>query len=255
MAAVLRRPGRLFALVGLLLRTPRESVVLSGSLGGQALAGYLNNRRLGIPRNRLWRGVLFLPDDHADYLHGRSRRALRNNLQRAKAAGVTCEVVKGDSRGDELAAVLRRHYADASETDLDTAFNEFRPRITGIEKTVMAARDRDGETVAILAVTIDEEGCIIHLALAACHQARWALHDYLVQTLILRGVRYLLAGDDGPFGALAYSPNIQHYQRLLGYELRHVTPHWLVGVFLSEPGEAGDHVYPGTMPEHAVRLA
>jgi hypothetical protein len=90
--------------------------------------------------------------------------------------------------------------------------------------TVMVARDRDGGALAVLAATIDDSVCAIGFAMATCHEARWALHDHLVRILIARRVRYLLSADEGPFGALTYSTNVQHYQHLLGYQLRHLVP-------------------------------
>ncbi len=73
-------------------------------------------------------------------------------------------------------------------------------------------------------VVIDDKVCLIEGARAICHEARWALHDHLVRILIARGVKYLLAEGGGPFGALGFETNVQHYQHLLGYELRHVSP-------------------------------
>ena len=35
---------------------------------------------------------------------------------------------------------------------------------------------------------------------------------------------YLLADGGGPFGALGFATSVQHYQHLLGYELRHLVP-------------------------------
>jgi hypothetical protein len=90
--------------------------------------------------------------------------------------------------------------------------------------TVMVARDQDGGVLAVLAATIDDSVCAIGFAMATCHDARWALHDHLVRILIARRVRYLLSADEGPFGALGYPTNVQHYQHLLGYELRHLIP-------------------------------
>ncbi|MFZ0091783.1 MAG: hypothetical protein WAL63_19930, partial [Solirubrobacteraceae bacterium] len=81
-----------------------------------------------------------------------------------------------------------------------------------------------GQVLAVAAVVIDEMVCLILSALATCHEARWALHDYLVRTLIARRVRYLLAEGGGTFGAVGLSPSVQHFQHLLGYELRHVIP-------------------------------
>lgn len=72
MAAAVRRPRRLAALILLMLRTRREYVVLSGSSAGQALDEYFNQRALGIlPRHRFCRGVLLLPQNHEEYLRGR----------------------------------------------------------------------------------------------------------------------------------------------------------------------------------------
>ncbi len=131
-----------------------------------------------------------------------------------------------DSRraGDEVSVVLRRQWNRLLERELDAWTNHFRALVARPGMTVMVARDQDGGALAVLAATIDESVCAIGFAMATCHEARWALHDHLVRILIARRVRYLLAEDDGPFGALGYPTNVQHYQRLLGYELRHVIP-------------------------------
>jgi hypothetical protein len=220
-----RRPGRVVALIALVLRTPREYVVLSGSCTGQALDRYFNQRRLGILKNRLCRGVLLLPADHADYLRGRRRHALRTNLRRAANAGIRCEVTS-DSRlaGGDVSAVVRRRWDYLPEADLHAWTKYFRARVERPEMTVTVARDQDGGALGVLAATIDDSVCAIGFAVATCHEARWALHDHLVRILIARRVRYLLAADEGPFGALGYPSNVQHYQHLLGYELRHVVP-------------------------------
>jgi hypothetical protein len=224
-AAAVRRPRRLVALIALLLQTPREYVVLSGSCTGQALEQYLNQRRLGIPKNRLCRGVLLLPADHADYLRGRRRHALRTNLRRAANAGIRCEVMSDSRRaGGEVSAVVRRQADHLPEAELDAWTEYFRARVERPEMTVTVARAQDGAALGVLAATIDDSVCAIGFAVATCHEARWALHDHLVRILIARRVRYLLAADEGPFGALGYSTNVQHYQHLLGYELRHVIP-------------------------------
>jgi hypothetical protein len=90
--------------------------------------------------------------------------------------------------------------------------------------TLTVARDEHGRPLAYAAVIIDDMVCLICSALANCHEARWALHDHLVQILIARRVRYLLAEGGGLFGALGFAVNVQHYQHLLGYELRHLRP-------------------------------
>jgi hypothetical protein len=223
-AVAVCRPRRLLALIALLMRTPRLYVAISGSPTGQALDRYFAQRWLGIPKNRLCRGVLLLPENHADYLRGPRRHTLRTNLRKAATSGIRCETL-GDSRhaGDAVSAVLR-HRDGLPEAELDARTNYFQAWVARQDMTVMVARDRDDTAVAVLAAAIDNSVCAIGFAIAASHQARWALHDHLVGVLIARRVRCLLSADEGPFGALGYSPNVQYYQHLLGYELRHVIP-------------------------------
>lgn len=220
-AAALRRPKGIAALLVLLLRTRSERVLLSDSRAGQALSAYFNRRSLGLfPTTRLCRGVLLLPRDHSDYLRGRRRQALRTNLRRAATAGIRCEPVRDRSAAvDDLFEILRQ---GNSWRDADA--DAWRAALARPEITIMIARDKDGRPLAITGVVIDDSVCLITLAIAISHDARWALHDSLVQTLITRRVTYLLAEGGGPFGALGFTVNLQHYQHLLGYELRHLVP-------------------------------
>ena len=224
MAAALRRPWRLAALVVLLLRTRQEHVLLSGSRAGQALRVYFDQCSLGVfPQNRLCRGVLLLPQEHAAYLRGRHRQALRTNLRRAVAAGIRCDVMTDMCEVyDALGDVLRGRVELLADDELRTAVSDFGALFARPETTVTLARDDRGLPLAIAGVIIDDVVCLIRVAVARSHDARWALHDYLVRMLIDRGVRYLVAEGGGPFGALGLETNVHHYQRLLGYELRHV---------------------------------
>ena len=92
------------------------------------------------------------------------------------------------------------------------------------EMTLLVARDRLGRPLALTGAVIDDSVCLIRLAVASNHEARWALHDHLVRILIARGVKNLLGEGGGPFGALGFDANLHHYQHLLGYELRHLKP-------------------------------
>jgi hypothetical protein len=169
---------------------------------------------------------LLLPQDHADYLRGRHRQALRTNLTRARAAGIRCEVVTDRRRAaDDALDVFRRHWADATtEAELDAHMAATRAAFARPETTITVARDEHGRPLAIAAAVIDDMVCLINLAWATSHEARWALHDHLVRILIERRVMCLLADGGGLFGALGFPANLQHYQHLLGYELRHVIP-------------------------------
>jgi hypothetical protein len=221
LAAAIRRPRRIASLAALLLRTKSERVVLSDSLAGQALSAYFKDRPFGLlPRHRLCEGVLVLPRHHSEYLRGRRRQALRTNLRSAESAGIICEPITDPSRGlDAVLAIVGQR--DGPVTDASRS--HWRALVERRESTLLVARDAHGRPLAIVGVVIDDAVSLIRFSVAGSHDARWALHDYLVQILIGRGVSYLVAEGGGPFGALGFSPGVQHYQHLLGYELRHLT--------------------------------
>ena len=225
-AAGVRRPHRLAALIALLLRTPTERVFLSGTTTGQILRDYFNQRAMVIvPRKRFFRGVLLLPEDHAVYMGGRNRKALRRNLRRAWAGGIRCEVVSDRRRAlEDVSQVLRNHPRSSIDPGFHTVVDRVRATAQRPGTTVTVARDEAGRPVAILTCVIDDRVCLITSAVATSRDPRWALHEYLVRLLITRRVRYLLGDGEGPFGALGYPAAVQHYQHLLGYELRHVIP-------------------------------
>lgn len=219
--AAFRGPQRVAAFVVVLLRTPSVDVFVSGSLAGQALRAYFNQHFLGVfPKNRLCQGVLVLPQHRSDYLRGRRRHALRTNLRRAAAAGIRCEVIDDGLWAVEAVEVITRsrRRAPLAEAELSDVRSIFARR----EMTLLAARDEHGRPLGVVAAVIDEMVCLIEWTTSNSREARWALHDHLVDVLIGRGVRYLLARGEGPFGALGFTANVQHYQHLLGYELRHL---------------------------------
>lgn len=225
-AAAVRRPKRVAALFALLLQTRSEYVFVSGSAAGQALRVYFNQRSLGvIPRNRLCRGVLVLPEDHCEYLRGRRRQALRTNLRRAAAAGIVCEAMSDPALAlDAVSAVLHSRHASFSDSELDILRTSWASLFARPETTLMVARDQSGRPLAVTAAVIDDMVCLVEVAVASNHKARWALHDHLVRMVIGRGVTYLLAEGGGPFGALGLTDQEQYYQHLLGYQLRHLIP-------------------------------
>lgn len=218
LAVAALRPWQVVALIVVLLRTRTECIFLSGSPAGQALRTYFNQRWLGVlPKNRFCRGVLVIPQRHSEYLRGRRRQALRTNLHRAAAAGIRCEEISDRS----LALKAFSQFQHSRGHKVDPSWGAL---IAGPETTVMVARDERGAPLAIIAAVIDDMVCLMRVALATSHHARWALHDNLVRTLVDRGVRYLLAEGGGPFGAVGFATGVHHYQHLLGYELRHLIP-------------------------------
>lgn len=226
LGAVARHPWRLMALLGLLLGSPRIDVVLSDSAAGEFLRTHFGRRFLGvIPQSRLCQGVLILPAQEREYLRGHHRRALRNNLSRAAAAGIRCE--GAGCSADALQAmrqIVLHRSAPVTSADRANLVEHWPAVFAQSEVTTLIARDPGGSALAVAAVVTDAQICVILLAVASSHEARWALHHHLVQTLIAQGARFLLAAPGGPFGALGLQPEVQYYQRLLGYEICHVIP-------------------------------
>ena len=223
MAAALRRPQRVGALFVVLCRTPPLQVRLSGSLAGQALRAYFDQRLLGVlPSNRLCQGVLVLPQQRSDYVRGRRRHALRTNLRRATAAGIRCELMESGSGAVEAVEMVTQSRLRGPLATADV--NYFRSLLANPGTTVLVARDREDRPRAVLVAVIDETVCLWEWATSNSHEARWALHHHLVSLLIDRGVQYLVSSGEGPFGALGFTTNVQRYQHLVGYELRHVSP-------------------------------
>lgn len=221
----MRRPKCLIALVLLLRKTPRLHVVLSGSPAGQALNEYFNQRSLGIlPRTRLWRGILILPRDHAECLRGRRRQAPGTNLRRAASAGIQCDVVADPWRAvHDLDLVLWRR-GESGTPEAQSWLNEVHAAVARVEVTIAVARNEQGRPLGMAELIIDDTVCLIKHAMATTHDARWALHDFIVRTLIAQRVRCLMTDGGGLFGALRFTSNVRHFQHLLGYELRHVVP-------------------------------
>jgi hypothetical protein len=210
----------------MLIGVPRIDVVVSNSAAGGLLRAYFSQRFLGVvPQTRLCQGVLVVPIDAADHLRGRARHAARNNVRRAALAGITCAMLDDPATAQRAAETVLASRGDLMAADDAAQLAAYWSCLFGHPGvTAMVARDRCGTPVGAMAIVIDDQVALIRLAVAGRHDARWALHDYLVRVLIDRGVRYLLAADGGPFGALGLDPNIQYFQQLLGYDVCHIAP-------------------------------
>ncbi len=172
--------------VVLILKTRSEHPPLSPSPAGRTLALYFGERFLGVfPQNRLCRAVLLLPSDHAEYLRGRRRQALRTNLRRAARAGIRCETIANHVEALEATSeVLRqRDHEPLSDAEVTRLTDAWSPIFSWPETMVMVARDRDDRARAVIAAVVDRTTCLIKVAVASSHEARWALHDHLVRIL------------------------------------------------------------------------
>jgi len=222
----LSQPRRLIALLAFLLGAPKLDVRLSASSQGRLLQDYFSRRFLGVfPQSRLCRAVLVLPSDAADYLRGRDRHALRNNLGRARRAGIGCSELDDPTEALTIMQAAWRHREpDVNAANLASMSTRWSAILGRPEVTMHVARGPAGEPLGVVAGVIDEQVCLLRTALATTHEARWALHQHLVRELIDRRVRYLISHDDGPFGALALDPSLHYYQQLLGYQVCHIRP-------------------------------
>jgi hypothetical protein len=198
--------GGAFAFVRLLARLPRVDVRLSDSSAGREIDAYLRARARGLYRNRIAQGVLYVPEQPADYLRGRSRQAVRTNLRRAEAAQLHCRAV--------LDIDERRDAAVELGMDEWTAKLADRPR-----DPVWVARNGASENVGLLWATVDSEWAMLRLLVATRSEARYALHTELVTHLCSRGVRYLMVRE---VSALLLTPGLQYFQQLLGYRVAHL---------------------------------
>lgn len=156
--------------------------------------------------------MLALPDSEETYLAGRHRQAVRTNVRRARAAGVTCQRV-GPSR--ERLAVARRVYADRAKDD-QVSRDWLEARLGAGE--FFAACGPGGEAVAFASVLVDGEAAYLEFFMssqdheaAAC--ARYLLHLHLVVELRRAGVKLLVSDS-----LLAAPPGVSYFEHLVGFE-------------------------------------
>ena len=195
----------------LLWRLPRVSVSLSDSPAGRRLRRHFDHRMWGVRHSRIAQGVQVLPRQQARYLRGRSRQALRTNIRRARAEGITCRSLEQLGERRTAALHLRRRMPEVCEWS-DDLF-----RMPG--DVWWAACDRRGRTVALAHVTVDRECALLQSFVSSHRASRYMLHAALVDMLVARDVRYLVVS--GPMAPLL-DPSLQYWQRLLGFDVAHV---------------------------------
>jgi len=192
----------------LLARLPTLTVLLSDSPAGERLRLHFGHRKWGILHSRLAQGVLVLPETQGRYLRGRSRQAVRTNIHKAHAAGISCERL--DPVGQRRAATLQlRERAPERVPWPDEQFC-----LPG--DVWWAARDRRGEAVALAQVTVDREWAMLQLLVSTDRPSRYLLHGEVVEALVAARVRYLAVST-----AMAplLEPTLQYWQRLLGFQV------------------------------------
>ena len=152
----------------------------------------------------------------------RRRQALRTNLRRAEFAGIRAKRSPTLGRAfDEITEIVDQDARPLTPSELPILAT-WQAVLERPEMTLLVARDRLGCPLAVIGAVIDDSVCVIWVAVASSHEARWALHDHRVRILIARGVNYLLGEGGGRLEHWVSTPIFATTSNLLGYELRHL---------------------------------
>jgi hypothetical protein len=198
--------------VRVLLRAlPVRSVSLSDSPAGQQMRAWFRPDRM-LPFDRAPIALLDLPATPAEYLRGRSRQALRTNLKRAAAVGITCTSITSDQEV--------RRVADAIATGRGTVADELVPgnEGPGPERRFSAAYDISGQPLALGQTILDGPQAGLLLMLTAIDHpdariGRYALHTHLVTDLVEQGASSLLVAGS----MLLTGEGTRYFQRRTGF--------------------------------------
>ena len=154
----------------------------------------------------LARGVLTLPRSPAEYLAGRSRRAVRTNRSHAIKLGISILCPSsGLAVRDSVERLAATGLIDNPDVLLARTSDEW-----------LIVLDPSEEVVGGALVTIDRDWAMLNILVGSSYQVRYALHTELVLKLRAMGVQHLFASNES---ALVLPPGLQYLQRILGYQV------------------------------------
>jgi hypothetical protein len=186
-------------------------VSLSDGPAGQQMRAWFRPDRM-LPFDRAPIAVLDLPATPAEYLRGRSRQALRTNLKRAAALGITCASVPSEHEV--------RRVADAIATGRGTVGEELVPatEVPGPHRRFSAAYDVTGQPLALGQTILDgpQAGLLLMITAIGHPDARigrYALHAHLVTDLVEQGASSLVVGGS----MLLTGEGTRYFQRRTGF--------------------------------------
>jgi hypothetical protein len=203
-----------------LRRIPSAPVRVTDSAEGERLDRFLRGGR-GLPVWRFARAVLPLPSDPADYLRGRSRQAVRTNLNHARKAGL---ITSRELDAAQQEANVRELLAARGNVRMDSIEwleqeHDLRP---GVDDHYVV-HGADGAVLGVAIVVSDRHTAYLNFLLTVDEQpvqghARYALSAAVIQDLAGRGVETLVASRS----VIAISPGLRYFQHRLGFEPRNV---------------------------------
>jgi hypothetical protein len=178
---------------------------------------YRPDRRL--PFNRAPIAVLELPGSQAEYLRGRARQALRTNLTRAAAEGLTCAPVEDAPELHRVAAAIGARRGTTAD---GVVRSDLAP---GPHRLFSAAYDAAGDPVALSHTVVDGTWAGLILMVTAVDHAqaslvRYALQAHLAGRLIDQGASTLTVGGS----MLLTSTGTRYFQRRTGFTPVHLRP-------------------------------
>lgn len=197
------------AVVTRVVRYPRLSLGRSEEAAGKAIDAYLRARRL-LPTL-----VLDLPEMPSFYLRGRRRQAVRTNIHKATALGLSSELAT-PCEARRLAKAA--HDAGAAILHLRSyASEEHGPGMID-----WIGRDADGAPIAFARVQIDGAIAMLKAMVAIRNDdrsvIRYMVSGHLFEHLALIGVRHVIVhGNDRE------PPGIHYFSARLGFEKRVVS--------------------------------
>ena len=169
----------------LLTALPVQVLPVSAGPAGEALRRHLTGswRRSGSHAH------LALPDTMDEYLRGRSRQALRTNLHRAEALGLSCAMGVASEREEALEVYLRECVAERRP--------ETQEQVTALFTHWWTVRDAAGRAQGHAFVLADRRTALLQLLMGSedlelAHQTRYLLHAAVVRDLIASGRRHLV---------------------------------------------------------------
>jgi hypothetical protein len=175
---------------------PTVDVELTASPAGQMIGEHFAIRSDGRLRYRDAQGVLRLPADFSEYLRGRHRQAVRTNVGHARRAGLRAAV---------------EYVADWAPGTDDSRLAYITPG--PVERWNLVTEE--GTIVAQAILSVDEEVALLQGLMSLVPHGRWLLHTAIVERLCGSCEVLLINCDD----AYLMPPGVQHFQRLLGYEI------------------------------------
>jgi hypothetical protein len=195
-ASWLRLRAGSMALIRYRRSLPTVDVRLTPSPVGQMIGQHFAIRSDGRLRYRDAQGVLPLPADFSEYLRGRHRQAVRTNVGHARRAGLRAavEFVPDWAPGTDDSRLAYITPGPVERWNLLTA---------------------EGTIVAQAILSVDEEVALLQGLMSLAPHGRWLLHTAMVERLCGSCQVLLINCDD----AYLMPPGVQHFQRLLGYEI------------------------------------